>query len=974
MPSSSAALMQTSVNPSARGVVLVADDDPVMRMLMVEMLRQVGLDAIEAADGAEALAQARVLVPDLVMLDVDMPNMDGFAACRAIRELDNGATVPIIMVTGGDDIEAVTSAYDAGATDFVSKPINWPILGHRVLYVLRASDAIVRLRIADAHNRAVLAAIPDTFFRMDKHGVYLDYAPGHERAFRQRIPGHRTAAGGTGVARATSGADSASISAPALDPAAQSSQLSDHQHLSHPSHVSPLSHLAHVSTLSHLVPVSPLSHTQHVPSLSPLSHVPPLPHVQHVPPLSPLSHVPPLPHTQHVPSLSPLSHVPPLPHVPHLLPLSHPPHLPHLPHAGRVDHAVFPRAECVGKHISEVLPQDIAERMLEQMAAVLDTDHVRSVEYTLLQAGQCQHFEARLVATGAEEVLGLVRDISERKRTEEQIRRLAYCDSLTGIPNRQAFLETLERELQRSKVGNKKFAVLFMDLDAFKRINDTLGHNVGDNLLQIVSERLRETTRPSDVVSRGEQAYEESDKTPHDISHSTAGGGHARLPSDSPAHNLARLGGDEFTILIPDLERVEDALNVAHRVKEAMRRPFLIEGHEIFVTASIGISLFPEDGDDCNSLLKFADTAMYHAKNTGKNNAKLYSSSLTMKIMSHVKLEVGLRKAIQNDELYLLYQPQVEARTTEIVGVEALVRWRHPERGIISPTEFIPLAEETGLIVPIGEWILRTACSQAMAWQHLTRRSLRMAVNLSAKQFKDENLSQIVLSALHETGLSPGLLELELTEGTLMDDANATLATLELLRGIGVYLSIDDFGTGYSSMNYLKRFDVRTLKIDRSFISGLPQDTENAAITRAIIAMAHGLKMIVVAEGVETSEQLLLLQEYGCDLVQGYYLGHPSPHDVITHMLVKLGLETVPALALSSMSAPVSAVESAPASALESTPASAVESTPASVPASALESTSASAPASAPGSAPASAPASTQVSTSASASKSTSTR
>jgi diguanylate cyclase (GGDEF)-like protein len=395
-----------------------------------------------------------------------------------------------------------------------------------------------------------------------------------------------------------------------------------------------------------------------------------------------------------------------------------------------------------------------------------------------------------------------------------------------------------------------------MDLDAFKRINDTLGHNVGDHLLKLVSERLRETTRPSDLVSRGDQTT-----------------------------NLARLGGDEFTILIPDLERVEHALNVAHRVKEAMRRPFLIEGNEIFVTASIGISLFPEDGDDCNSLLKYADTAMYHAKNCGKNNAKLYSSSLTMQIMSHVKLEVGLRKALRNDELYLLYQPQIDVRSADIVGVEALVRWRNPERGVISPTEFIPLAEETGLIVPIGEWVLRTACAQAKDWHRQTQRPVRIAVNLSAKQFKDENLSQMVLSALQETGLDPRLLELELTEGTLMDDAKATLATLEQLRRIGIYLSIDDFGTGYSSMNYLKRFDVRALKIDRSFICGLPQDSENAAITRAIIAMAHGLKMVVVAEGVETREQLVLLQQYGCDLVQGFHLGHPVPPDSITQKL-----------------------------------------------------------------------------------------
>ncbi len=690
-------------NPAKRGVVLVADDDPVMRLLMLEMLGQVGLDAIEAEDGAQAVACFQRTSPDLILLDVDMPNMDGFSACREIRKIETGAPVPIIMVTGGDDIEAVTNAYEVGATDFVSKPINWPILGHRVLYVLRASDAIVRLRIADAQNRAVLAAIPDTFFRLNKEGFYLDYEQGHDAS------------------------------------------------------------------------------------------------------------------------------------------------------------AAFPTENCVGKHVSEVFPREIAERLLEQMCSVLDTHQIRSVDYELVRFGAVQHFEARLVTTGADEVLGLVRDISERKRTEEQIRRLAYCDSLTGIPNRQAFLETLERELHHSKIGNKKFAVLFMDLDAFKRINDTLGHNVGDHLLKIVSERLRETIRPSDLVSRADQS-----------------------------HNLARLGGDEFTILIPDLERVENALNVAHRVKEAMRRPFLIEGHEIFVTASIGISLFPEDGDDCDSLLKYADTAMYHAKNCGKNNAKLYSSSLTMQIMSHVKLEVGLRKALKNEELYLLYQPQIDVRSSEIVGVEALVRWRHPERGIISPTEFIPLAEETGLIVPIGEWVLRTACNQARMWQRLTQRQVRMAVNLSAKQFKDENLTQIVISALHDTGLEPKLLELELTEGTLMDDAMATMATLEQLRGIGVYLSIDDFGTGYSSMNYLKRFDVRALKIDKSFISGLPQDSENAAITRAIIAMAHGLKMVVVAEGVETDEQLVLLEQYGCDMVQGYYLGHPSPHESITLMLQKV--------------------------------------------------------------------------------------
>jgi diguanylate cyclase (GGDEF)-like protein len=699
-----------------RGTVLVADDDPVMRLLMLEMLAQVGLDAVEAEDGPAAIASFRRQPPDLVLLDVDMPNMDGFAVCRAIRALqdqealESAATVPIIMVTGGDDLEAVTQAYEVGATDFVSKPINWPILGHRVLYVLRASDAIARLRVADAQNRAVLAAIPDTFFRLNRDGFYLDYEQGHE--------------------------------------------------------------------------------------------------------------------------------------------------------AG----SAFPLEQCVGRHVSQVLPRHIAGHLLEQTEAVLASQQIRSFDYELQLGQQLRHFEARLVSTGAGDVLGLVRDISERKRAEEQIRRLAYCDSLTGIPNRQAFLELLERELAHSRQAGKKFAVLFMDLDSFKRINDTLGHNVGDLLLQTVSERLRDTIRPSDVVSH------------------MAGGNH-----------LARLGGDEFTILIPDLDRVEGALAVAQRVKDTMRRPFQLDGNEIFVTASIGISLYPEDGEDSESLLKFADTAMYHAKNCGKNNAKLYSSSLTMQIMSHVKLEVGLRKALQNNELYLLYQPQIDVPSSQIVGVEALVRWRHPEHGVIPPNDFIPLAEETGLIVPIGEWVLRTACTQAKAWQQTCRRAIRMAVNLSARQFKDENLTQIVLSALGDTGLEPRLLELELTEGTLMDDARATMVMLEQLRGIGVLLSIDDFGTGYSSMSYLKRFDVRALKIDKSFINGLPQDSENAAITRAIIAMAHGLKMIVVAEGVETDEQLALLEQYGCDMAQGFYLGRPSPQEAITQMLKVQRAPTAPA-------------------------------------------------------------------------------
>ena len=450
-------------------------------------------------------------------------------------------------------------------------------------------------------------------------------------------------------------------------------------------------------------------------------------------------------------------------------------------------------------------------------------------------------------ANGNQRFICVVKDIQRQKEAEEALLRLANHDALTGLPNRVLMQDRLGQAIMHAHRTRRHVAVMFIDLDRFKHVNDSLGHDAGDQLIVEIARRLSSSLRESDTV--------------------------------------ARQGGDEFVVVLPDLAGEEDAAKVARKLLDNLFQPLVLRGQEVFPSGSIGIAMYPRDGEDSTTLLKCADSAMYRSKGQGGNDYAFYTAEMGAQAYEHLRMEGALQRALQRDEFLLHYQPVVDIETGVVTGVEALLRWQPLDRPMVSPADFIPLAEETGLIVPIGEWVLRTACRQARVWQRHAQRTLRMAVNLSAKQFKDENLSQMVHSALLDAGLEPRLLELELTEGTLMDDARATLVTLERLRGIGVFLSIDDFGTGYSSMNYLKRFDVRALKIDRSFINGLPQDSENAAITRAIIAMAHGLKMVVVAEGVETGEQLLLLEQYGCDMVQGYFLGHPSSAEDITEML-----------------------------------------------------------------------------------------
>jgi diguanylate cyclase (GGDEF)-like protein len=445
--------------------------------------------------------------------------------------------------------------------------------------------------------------------------------------------------------------------------------------------------------------------------------------------------------------------------------------------------------------------------------------------------------------------IGASLDVTERKRAEEQVRSLAYRDPLTTLPNRLLFQDRLAVAVAQAHRHRRPLAVVFLDLDRFKVINDSLGHSVGDRLIREVSTRLRTCLREGDTV--------------------------------------ARLGGDEFTLLLPDIGQAVDAAKVTAKVLDLLRLPFDIEGRELFVTASAGISLYPDDGSDAEALLKHADTAMYRAKELGRDNYQLYTPAMSATALERLALESSLRKALAQEELVLYYQPVFD-RTGQVHGFEALLRWRHPELGLVPPAEFIPLAEVTGLILPMGPWVLRSACAQAWIWQERYP-GLSVAVNLSPRQFQEPGLVGHVTDALADTGLDPRLLELEITETNAMQNAPTAIQTLRELKALGVRLSIDDFGTGYSSLSYLRRFPIDTLKIDQSFIHDIGADPDAAAIASAVIALAHTLKLDVVAEGVETREQLEFLAASGCDRMQGYLLSPPVPAercDELLHTMV----------------------------------------------------------------------------------------
>jgi diguanylate cyclase (GGDEF)-like protein/PAS domain S-box-containing protein len=484
------------------------------------------------------------------------------------------------------------------------------------------------------------------------------------------------------------------------------------------------------------------------------------------------------------------------------------------------------------------------EEQMQRFTAGTISSHQAELRYCHKSGKEVwTHLGMSLVRDGEAQPLHLIfqiQDITDRKRAEEQLLHDAFHDALTGLPNRALFMDHVKMAIQRSRrSGDRLFAALFLDLDRFKIINDSLGHMVGDQLLVGIAHRLEACLRPGDTV--------------------------------------ARLGGDEFTILLEDLSTMDDALDVARRVQEAVTQPFNIGGHEVFTTASIGIALSNTGYERAEDLLRDADTAMYRAKMEGKKRHVVFDKAMHDRAMELLQTETDLRRALTRQEFFLNYQPIVCLETGRLSSFEALVRWHHPERGVVGPGDFIPVAEETGLIVPLGLWVLREACRQMREWQRLglADEAVTMSVNLSSRQFSQADLIDQISSALRESGLRAGNLKLEITESMVMENIDTAIDMLMQLRNLGVGISIDDFGTGYSSLSYLHRFPIDTLKIDRSFVTQMTDNSENAEIVRTIVTLARSLDMAVVAEGVETADQLRQLGELGCDYGQGYLFSRP---------------------------------------------------------------------------------------------------
>jgi diguanylate cyclase (GGDEF)-like protein len=676
--------------------VLIADDDAILREIASVMLNEAGFVVQTVPSGDAAVAVCALRMPDIALLDVEMAEGDGYQACANIRSLPGGADVPIVMVTGCDDTLSIDHAYEAGATDFVVKPINWTLLAHRIRYVMRGARTIEALRFSEQKNAALLKAIPDGLFLVDSAGVV----------------GHC---------------------------------------------FSPIAGLLEASRES-----APAS-------------------------------------------------------------------------------------------FFDLIPGTMRGRAMDCLSSALRGE-AAVFEFSLdAKARAMRHFECRYLPNSAGQILAIVRDVSARKETEAHIHRLAYFDALTELPNREWIREYLAQSLNEARRRHRHLALLYVDLDQFKRINDTLGHGTGDALLRQVAERLQATLDQDGV--------------------------------DGMQGQIARVGGDEFIVVLTGISDAAQAEQVAQKILSMHRAPFLQASYELVVTPSIGIATFPEHGDDAQSLLKNAEGAMYEAKSSGRNQLRVYDSAVNARALKRLSLEMELRKAVENSSLEVYYQPKYDTRTLRLTGGEALLRWFHPDRGQIPTADFIAVAEETGLIGDIGKWALQRVCRDLTQWRGEGLALPHVAVNVSGRDFMHPEALLRLGETVTQANLSPSLFELELTEGVLMRDAEAGRRSLLALKEYGFALAVDDFGTGYCSLNYLKRFPLDTLKIDRSFVADISEDPDDAAIVRAIIALGHSLDLKIVAEGVTTLAQLQFLQAEECDSIQGFLMSAAVPAAAFAELL-----------------------------------------------------------------------------------------
>ena len=694
--------------------LLVVDDDLMLRSMASKTLRHAGFEVRDAASGEAALALFEERPSDLVLLDLMMPGLDGYEVCQRIRATLHGERVPILMLTGLNDTDSIELAYRHGATDFITKPINWTLLSHRVRYALRAAQAAEAMR----RSRESLASAQ----RFAGMGNWALFADGR------------------------------------MECSAELARLFG----------APADAVACASPEAFLQRVLPADRQ-------------------------------------------------------------------------RVQEA---RAELA----AHGTPYEIAFQ-IERFDGP-----VRTVFEQAAPAGAGAIDSGRQVS-----IEGITQDITERVQTHERIRQLAHYDSATGLPNRQFFAELAGPSLERARRNGTGCALLHVDIDRFKGVNDAFGRTRGDAVLQTLAERLRSWIRGGDLAAAG------------------------RAPAEHGL--LARVGGNAFTLLITDLTGQEQAAAVTTRLLKAISQPIEVDGQALVLTASMGIALYPNDAQDLPGLARCAEQAVYAAKAAGRAQHRFFDEQMNALATSRLLMEAELRRAIREGELLLHFQPKVDAGTGVVVGAEALVRWQHPERGLVPPGDFIALAEETGLIVALTDWVLESACSHLRRWQDAGLSCGPLSVNLAASSLADTALADGLDALMRRHGLAPHCLTLEMTETMLMRDVEAGVALLETLRSRGYGLSLDDFGTGYSSLSYLKRFPIGELKIDRAFVIDAARGGRDGALAAAIIALGRELGLGVVAEGVETPEQAAFLMRRGCNVQQGYLFSRPVPAAAFERLL-----------------------------------------------------------------------------------------